>query len=126
MNEGCGDIPMPKPGDKLEGGHAVVAVGYDDGKKIGKDKGALLIRNSWGTAWGEKRYGWLPYAYDLKRSVSTNFASTSDQKSTARPSSARHPCILCNYTAVRLIGEQFQLVSKGLDLECIVEALKEA
>lgn len=61
--DGKGEIPYPGRGDKLEGGHAVVAVGYDDGKKIGKDKGALLIRNSWGTEWGEKGYGWLPYSY---------------------------------------------------------------
>jgi C1A family cysteine protease len=58
-----GDIPFPQPGDRLEGGHAVVAVGYDDNRKIGKEKGALLIRNSWGKDWGEKGYGWLPYAY---------------------------------------------------------------
>lgn len=57
------DIPFPGPADTLEGGHAVVAVGYDDAHKIGKDKGALLIRNSWGTGWGENGYGWLPYAY---------------------------------------------------------------
>jgi len=57
------DIPFPQPGDRLEGGHAVVAVGYDDARKIGKEKGALLIRNSWGKEWGEKGYGWLPYAY---------------------------------------------------------------
>jgi C1A family cysteine protease len=61
--EGTGDIPFPESGDRLEGGHAVVAVGYDDAKNIGKDKGALLIRNSWGVDWGEKGYGWLPYAY---------------------------------------------------------------
>jgi len=61
-NEG-GDIPFPQPGDRLEGGHAVVAVGYDDSRKIGKEKGALLIRNSWGKDWGEKGYGWLPYGY---------------------------------------------------------------
>ena len=46
-----------------------MAVGYDDKMKI-KNKhnktettGALLIRNSWGTAWGEDGYGWLPYEY---------------------------------------------------------------
>ncbi len=53
-------------------GHAVVAVGYDDGKKIGKDKGALLIRKSWGTEWGEKGYGWLPYSY-LKSGLADDF-----------------------------------------------------
>jgi len=63
IGEGKGEIPYPRPGDRLEGGHAVVAIGYDDGKTIGKEKGALRIRNSWGTAWGDAGYGWLPYAY---------------------------------------------------------------
>jgi C1A family cysteine protease len=61
--DGKGEIPFPTEGDSLEGGHAVLAVGYDDARKIGKHKGALLIRNSWGTGWGEAGYGWLPYAY---------------------------------------------------------------
>lgn len=63
LGDGKGEIPFPSPGDSLEGGHAVLAVGYDDNKKVGKTKGALLIRNSWGTQWGEHGYGWLPYAY---------------------------------------------------------------
>lgn len=63
LGEGTGNIPFPSRGDTLEGGHAVLAVGYDDAKKIGANKGALLIRNSWGTTWGEAGYGWLPYAY---------------------------------------------------------------
>ncbi|MCU0840873.1 MAG: cysteine protease [Thiobacillaceae bacterium] len=63
--DGKGDIPFPKAGDKVLGGHAVLAVGYDDNKKIGAHKGALLIRNSWGTGWGASGYGWLPYQYLL-------------------------------------------------------------
>ena len=57
------DIPYPKPGEHVLGGHAVVAVGYDDNRKIGSHKGALLIRNSWGKTWGDRGYGWLPYDY---------------------------------------------------------------
>lgn len=63
MGDGKGEIPFPQTGDRVEGGHAVVAVGYDDGKKIAGDTGALLIRNSWGTGWGTEGYGWLPYRY---------------------------------------------------------------
>ena len=61
------DIPYPLETDKLDGGHAVLAVGYDDKREcIGTDRrGALKIRNSWGAGWGENGYGWLPYAYVL-------------------------------------------------------------
>ncbi len=68
-----GKIPYPTKGEKIVGGHAVVAVGYDDNLKIKntftgatETKGALLIRNSWGTGWGSNGYGWLPYEYVLK------------------------------------------------------------
>lgn len=67
-----GEIPFPTNGDRFEGGHAVLAVGYDDKKVIGANKGALLIRNSWGTAWGDAGYGWLPYAY-LEAGLATDF-----------------------------------------------------
>lgn len=57
------DITIPTKGEKLMGGHAVMAVGYDDSHKIGESKGAILIRNSWGTEWGADGYGWLPYEF---------------------------------------------------------------
>ena len=69
---GKGKIPFPRPTDKVAGGHAIMAVGYDDTLAIkntngGKTTtGALLIRNSWGTSWGDVGYGWLPYEYVLK------------------------------------------------------------
>jgi C1A family cysteine protease len=71
-----GGIPYPCQGESAEWGHAIVAVGYDDGKKIKNLKcnrettGALLIRNSWGTSWGEKGYGWLPYDYVINKLAS--------------------------------------------------------
>lgn len=68
-----GKIPYPTKGDKIEGGHAIVVAGYDDKMKIRNGNaggiettGAFLIRNSWGTEWGDKGYGWLPYEYVLK------------------------------------------------------------
>lgn len=61
-----GEFPMPEPGQSAYGGHAVLAVGYDNDRVIDKSRGALLIRNSWGTKWGQDGYGWLPYDYVTK------------------------------------------------------------
>jgi C1A family cysteine protease len=68
-----GDLPYPAPRDHRYGNHAVLTVGYDDGRKIvNRDEngmettGALLIHNSWSEAWGDKGYGWLPYEYVLE------------------------------------------------------------
>jgi C1A family cysteine protease len=64
-----GAFPCPTPSERRVGGHAVVAAGYDDDKVIRNEpdgpevKGAFLIRNSWGTEWGDGGYGWLPYRY---------------------------------------------------------------
>ena len=58
-----GEIAFPSDNDSVQGGHAVIAIGYDDKREIGRDTGALKIRNSWGRGWGEDGYGWLPYRY---------------------------------------------------------------
>jgi C1A family cysteine protease len=55
--DSSGVMPLPKAGEKLEGGHAVMAAGYDDTKQL------FTIRNSWGDSWGKKGYFYMPYAY---------------------------------------------------------------
>lgn len=73
-----GNIPFPCNTERTVGGHAIVIAGYDDNKKIKNDicdeqtTGAFLIRNSWGTDWGENGYGWFPYEYVL-RGVALDF-----------------------------------------------------
>lgn len=52
-----GVILMPAKWTVLRGGHAVLVVGYDDHKK------QLCFKNSWGSGWGNRGFGYLPYAY---------------------------------------------------------------
>jgi C1A family cysteine protease len=68
-----GEIPFPHENDRKFGGHALVAVGYDDSYRVKnwedggpETMGAFLIRNSWGLNWGQRGYGWLPYYYVIK------------------------------------------------------------
>jgi len=60
---GEAEIPFPTIFDGVRGGQAVLAVGYDDTRRVRSDRGALLFANSWGPAWGDAGYGWLPYTY---------------------------------------------------------------
>jgi C1A family cysteine protease len=59
-----GVLNLPTAKEKVVGGHAVMAAGYDDGKQ------RFLIRNSWGRDWGKKGYFTMPYAYLSNRSLS--------------------------------------------------------
>jgi len=52
-----GKVPMPKKAEKMLGGHAVMAAGYNL-----KDK-TFLVRNSWGPGWGLQGYCTMPFAY---------------------------------------------------------------
>ena len=60
-----GIVPMPKSGEQLLGGHAVLIVGYDDSKQW------WIVRNCWGPKWGAKGYFFLPYAYLANRNYCT-------------------------------------------------------
>lgn len=62
-----GIVPMPKKTERMVGGHAVLAVGYDDKAK------RIIVRNSWGTGWGLKGYFLLPYGYITDRGLSDDF-----------------------------------------------------
>jgi C1A family cysteine protease len=60
-----GDIPMPTGG--VLGGHAVLAVGFDDATR------QFIFRNSWGKSWGKGGYAFMPYGYLLDSNLSDDF-----------------------------------------------------
>ena len=62
-----GVAPMPQPGEQVLGGHAVLAVGYDDSAQT------FTVRNPWGADWGQDGYFTLPYAYLTTRGLSSDF-----------------------------------------------------
>ncbi len=62
-----GRVPMPKRGERILGGHAVLAVGYDARSR------RFLLRNSWGPRWGEKGHFTLPFRYLLDPALAWDF-----------------------------------------------------
>ena len=62
-----GTVPMPASGESVLGGHAVMAVGYDESHH------RFIVRNSWGDDWGMHGYFTMPYAYLTERNLSSDF-----------------------------------------------------
>jgi C1A family cysteine protease len=62
-----GVLRMPRKGEAMVGGHAVVAVGYDNSKN------AVLVRNSWSSDWGIGGYFWMPYSYITNANLADDF-----------------------------------------------------
>ena len=62
-----GVVPMPGSSEQTVGGHAVMAVGYDDPSQ------RFIVRNSWGTGWGQQGYFTIPYAYLTTQSLANDF-----------------------------------------------------
>lgn len=62
-----GKLNMPKKAEKVLGGHAVLAVGYDDASK------RLIISNSWGQQLGKERILHYALHYLLDENLSDDF-----------------------------------------------------
>lgn len=69
MNQHVADtgvVPMPGHGESVQGGHAVVVVGYDN------PSSRFIVRNSWGEDWGQKGYFTIPYTYFLNSHLASD------------------------------------------------------
>jgi C1A family cysteine protease len=62
-----GKMSMPWKFEPKMGGHAVMAVGYDD------EQQHLIVRNSWGDTWGDKGYFYMPYKFAADKSKAMEF-----------------------------------------------------
>jgi C1A family cysteine protease len=80
-----GVVPMPGAKEKQVGGHAVLAVGYDNASQCFK------IRNSWGRGWGQKGYCTMPYAYLTSRDLAQDFWAIYAVEKDAKAKPRRRP-----------------------------------
>jgi C1A family cysteine protease len=61
---------MPYPNTRSErvlGGHAVLLVGYNNATQ------RFIVKNSWGTSWGDRGYFYMPYQVIQNTSMSSDF-----------------------------------------------------
>jgi C1A family cysteine protease len=62
-----GIMPLPAHKEQVLGGHAVLAVGYDDATQ------RITVMNSWNTTWGDKGFFYMPYAYITNKHLASDF-----------------------------------------------------
>jgi C1A family cysteine protease len=62
-----GNVPMPAANESVIGGHAVLAVGYNDIDQ------KFIVRNSWGVNWGMSGYFTMPYGYVTASNLASDF-----------------------------------------------------
>ena len=55
ISQGNPTMPIPPESEKIVGGHAAVFVGFKEQEKV------FIVRNSWGSIWGDKGYFYMPY-----------------------------------------------------------------
>jgi GNAT superfamily N-acetyltransferase len=74
-----GVIEVPAEGAEIIGSHAIRIVGYDDAK------GRFTFANSWGTTWGDKGYGYLPYEFFDQELIEAWVAAGTGQRPPSQP-----------------------------------------
>jgi C1A family cysteine protease len=62
-----GVVPMPKEGEAVLGGHAMVIIGYN------KETRLFTCRNSWSSTWGKSGNCFIPYDYLLNENLACEF-----------------------------------------------------
>jgi C1A family cysteine protease len=62
-----GVVSLPRLGERVIGGHAVVAAGYD------LKSSRFIVRNSWGARWGQNGYFTMPFDYLTNAYLSADF-----------------------------------------------------
>ena len=62
-----GVLSLPKKDEEKIGGHAVLAVAYNDKTE------RFLLMNSWGPTWGQRGYFSVPYEYLLQEKLARDF-----------------------------------------------------
>jgi len=62
-----GIMPIPAITERAVGGHAVLAVGYDQKTKM------VIVRNSWGTRWGDQGYFYMPFDFISNKDLASDF-----------------------------------------------------
>lgn len=65
---GTGLMPYPNTTrEQVLGGHAVLLVGYDKARQV------YIVRNSWGTGWGQAGYFYMPFQVIQNTGMSSDF-----------------------------------------------------
>lgn len=64
-----GVLQLPASTENTLGGHAVLAVGYDE------PSARFIVRNSWGADWGQNGYFTIPFEYLSRTDLASDFWS---------------------------------------------------
>lgn len=62
-----GMVTLPKTRERMQGGHAMLVVGYSDARQW------FIVRNSWGAGWGDKGYCYMPYSFLTNDDLANDF-----------------------------------------------------